>query len=149
MGISTLIYAVLPVLGVIVGVIVGSIFQYFSSKDSEKRKHQQDLRTRAYVDFLRGVVDMKFLPEDKKEEAMAILTDAKSRITVYGSKEVVIAIADFSRGGMKLDTTKEMRSFVAIYQAIRKESLPKNQNISESEMCQLLFDTDCQELNSD
>ena len=149
MEISTLIYAVLPVLGVIVGVIVGSIFQYFLSKDSEKRKHQQDSRTRAYVDFLRGVVDMKFLPEDKKVEAMASLTDAKSRIAVYGGKEVVIAIADYSRGGIKLDTTKKKRSFVAIYQAIRKESLSNNQNISVSKMCQLLFDTECQELNSD
>lgn len=138
----SLIYIVLP----IIGIIVGGSLEYLFLRWAEQRKDRQNLRTQAYVDFLRGVADMKFCPEDKKEETIASLTDAKSRIAVYGGKKVVMAMADFSRGGMELDTTKEMRSFAAIYQAIREESLPKKQSISESDICQLMFDTDCQEL---
>ena len=73
---------------------------------------------------------------------MTLLTDAKARITIYGIKNVINQISDFWREGAILDTPKRKKLFINICQAMRKDSLPKNQKVLDNEMSQLLFGTD-------
>jgi len=54
------------------------------SRSSEQRKHQQDLKTQAYVDFIRSFMDAYF--KGKKEEYMSRVADATARIAIYGHK---------------------------------------------------------------
>ena len=139
---QSIMYAVLP----IVGVLIGATLQYLFSRFSEKQKHQQNLRTQAYVDFLRGVagatIAQRNKDKDKEQEFTILVVDAKARITVYGRKEIIEAIANFWRAGAKVDTQEGKKLFVSICQAMRKESLPPEQQVLNKEISQLIFSED-------
>ena len=138
----SLIYAFLP----LSGLIIGAILQHWLSRRSEERKNQQGLRTQAYVDFLRGVsgvtIAQQMSNSNKEEEFTVVLTDAKARITIYGSKQVIERIANFWRSGARTDNQDGMTLFVDVCQMMRKESLPKGQRVLDKEVSQLLFGTD-------
>ena len=139
---QALIYAVLP----LIGVVIGAVLHHRLSMASEQLKRQEDLRTQAYVDFLHGVVGFVFAKtngdENKAKEFDALLANAKARVTIYGSKEVIQTIASFGRGGADIGSPEGMRSFVGICQAMRKDSLPKKQSVLNKEISQLLFEKD-------
>ena len=147
-----LMYAILPIIGAVVGVVIGGTLEHLSLRYSEERKHQQNLRTQAYVDFFRGVVKLKFAQgsndKNKVQEFLALLTDAKVRISIYGSKEVINAIAEFERAGAEFDTKKGKGLFVNIDHAIRKDTFPKDQQISTNDISQLLFSKDLEGLSN-
>jgi hypothetical protein len=132
-------YAVLPILGI----VIGATLQYLFSRSSEKRKHQQDLRTQTYVDFLQWVgriaIAQRNNDKDKVRELIAFLTDTKLRICVYGSKEVVEKLAEFDRAGATISGPEGINAFINIIQAMRKESLPKDQSVPDGEIYQVLF----------
>ena len=67
---GTLQYIIVGVLP-IVGVVIGATLQYLFSISSEQRKHQQDLKTQAYVDFIRSFMDA-YLKERKKNTCLAL-----------------------------------------------------------------------------
>jgi len=136
---QSLIYAVLPILGV----VVGATLQYLFSRHSEDRKHQQNLRTQTYVDFLQGVgrlaIAQRNNDKGKERELIAFLTDTKARICVYGGKEVIEKIAKFDRVGARTNTSEGINAFIDIIQAMRKDSLPKEQSIPNRAVYQILF----------
>ena len=66
---ETLQYIIVGVLP-IVGVVIGATLQYLFSISSEQRKHQQDLKTQAYVDFIRSFMDAYF--KGKKNTCLAL-----------------------------------------------------------------------------
>ena len=82
------------------------------------------------------------------QEFSALLAGAKVRISIYGSKDVINAIAKFERAGAKIDTQKGKGLFVNIDQAIRKDTFPKDQQISTNDISQLLFSKDLEGLSN-
>ena len=136
----SLMYVVLP----IIGVVIGAALQYWFTKVLEERRRRQNLKTQAYVDFIRSFMDAHF--KGKEEEFISNFADATARIAIYGSKEVVEAIANVKRTVLKYKKEKtpesEFRhSFTAIIQAMRKDNLPK-ESVSDKEISQLLFGKD-------
>lgn len=120
---QSLMYAVVAV----VSVVIGAFLTYIFSRFSEERKHQQNMRTEAYVNFFSaalGRATLKSEDEDKKRESAVLLNDAKIRIAIYGGKEVVPKIAEFCSAGGRTETAEGRKLFVDICQAMRKESLP-------------------------
>jgi hypothetical protein len=91
MNVDTLLTA----LAGIAGVFVGAGVQYWAGKSLEQRKHFQELRSRAYVDFLTAVATIA-QSRGTHAGARTALTDAKVRITVYGTAAVVQALASFA-----------------------------------------------------
>lgn len=136
------ITAILPMIGVLLGAIV----QYRISKSTEDYKQQQSLRTQAYADFLRGTagvgIAQRAANKNKELENLMLMMDAKARICVYGSKPVVDKLADFWRNGATLDTPDHMLDFVRVCQAMRRESLPRDQEVLNREISQLLVGQD-------
>lgn len=139
----SLMYVLLP----IIGVVIGATLQYMFTRVLEERRHQQNLRTQAYVDFIRGFVGAHFAKEkDKEQELISFLSNATTRIGIYGGKEVLEAIANAKRvaANYKKGDVPElefMRSIVTIIQAMREENLPK-ESVSDKEISQLLFGKD-------
>lgn len=138
----SIIYALLPIFGVVIGVLL----QYRFSKAAQETNRLQNLRMQSYVDFVQSIsglaISQKNNDKKKEQEFMILLTDAKARISIYGNKEVIKAIARFWRAGAKIDTPEQMRLFIIICQTIRKDGLLKNQNVPDKEMSQLLFSKD-------
>jgi len=105
------------------GIIAGAALQYVFTRVLEDRRHRRELRTQAYSDYVRGVSDLKHQIIDalgaKEREMYARLTDAKMRVTLYGSKSVIEKMADFERFGGGLHSDAQQEAFVEILIAMR------------------------------
>ena len=126
----------------IVGVLVGAIIQYSLTKRAEQTKHLRELRTSAYVDFIRAVAGIatsgKHNDAARQLEYTILLADAKARIAIYGDTRVVAAAAQFFRGTSALHTPEEMDAFLKIVAAMRSSAAGKLA-LPEADLSQLLF----------
>lgn len=129
-----------------IGVLLGAFLQYWFSKSSEGRKHQINLRTQAYVDFLRAVagraIAQKSDDKDKEKENRMLMADSKVRISVYGSKKVIESLSNFIKAGEKFSTPEGIESFTSLIQTIRQESLKQKITVIDNELSILLFGLD-------
>ena len=131
----------------VVGIIIGAFLQYKFGNIAESSKQYQNLKIQAYVDFIKsaaGIAIAQKLKDPKREsDALTLMADAKTRITVYGSGEVVDLMADFFRNYGSLDSPEAFRSFVSIVQKMRAESINRKElMVNESDMNLLLFGRD-------
>lgn len=132
-GLPTALAVALP----LVGIVVGAILQYFFSHFTERRKELRKLRSEAYVDYLRSVSESPRLPAGDAtalREFLVKLTEAKTRLCVYGSAKVIDALADIEAGGAKIATPEQVALFLRIVQVMREDSAadrrtPKVENL--------------------
>ncbi len=110
--------AVLP----LVGVVVGATMQHLFSRAAESRKQLQLLQSQCYVDYLRAVTKAKHaVSADANRSAVAEMTDAKARMAVYGSADVIATLARFEEVGAVLESPKALEAFVAVVGAMRQK----------------------------
>lgn len=140
------------ILGAIVSastLILGAIITYAFSRKGEYEKKKGDLKIQSYLDFLRGASGIAANQKKSKDETepMILLLDAKARISIYGTGNVIKAIADFWRHGATLDSPENMKRFIYIIQVMRKENFKtKKVNVKDDEISQLLFSIDIDQL---
>ncbi|MFH1642850.1 MAG: hypothetical protein ABIC04_08195 [Nanoarchaeota archaeon] len=127
-----------------VGVIIGAILQHIFSSRSSSEKHLKELETQAYIDFIKAAARINSAQREKnvqkEEEHAKLMLDAKTRICVYGEKDVVSSMANFWREGAKLTNPSEMKKFIEIIKSIRKAN--KIKEIEDKNISQLLFSLD-------
>jgi len=131
----------------VVGIIIGAFLQYKFGNISESSKQYQNLKIQAYVDFIKsaaGIAIAQKSNDPKREsDALTLMADAKTRIAVYGSREVVYLMADFFRNYGSFDSPEACRSFVSIVQKMRAESINRKElMVNESDINLLLFSHD-------
>ena len=130
----------------IVGVILGAGIQYVFTSRVENKKHFQQLRTSAYVDFLKSTagtaISQKKQDPEGETAAIALMTDAKSRIAIYGSPEVAAAVADFFRHHGALTTPESFAAFVDIVAVMRADTPNVDATVSRSDIGQLVVGAD-------
>jgi len=119
--------AILPV----IGVVLGAFLQYWFSKNAERDRHVETLRAEAYADYLRAVAAAAHLQSDGDlVSARRSAADAKTRIAVYGSAEVMSALARFEESGARLNSDVSVAAFVSLVSAMRtKQHAISQQNI--------------------
>jgi hypothetical protein len=108
--------ALLPV----IGIVIGAALQSWLSRSAERDKHLDVLRAESYSDYLRAVASAAHLTSD--EDLVAALrsaADAKTRIIIYGSVEVVGALARYEEAGAVLSTERSVAAFIALVSAMR------------------------------
>jgi len=104
----------------ILGIVVGASLQYLFSRFLEERKHKRLLQTEAYADFLRSVAEATHLDSSVNEgQVHARIADARARIGLYGSPDVVRLLAEFERAGNAIISKEQHESFVLLIQAMR------------------------------
>jgi hypothetical protein len=105
---------------------LGSIIGAYLTLRINRSKHLQELRSAAYVDFLRGfamvVIAQQSEQADAEREGFAIVTDAKARIGIYGSAEVVRALSEFASRGTQTQTPEGRHALARMCELMRKES---------------------------
>jgi hypothetical protein len=110
---------VLPLLGV----VIGATMQYWLSRSAESRKQLQLLQSQCYVDYLRAVTKAAHANSpDAARQANAEAADAKARLAVYGTSDVIAALARFEETGAILDNQQTRAAFVALVGAMRQKS---------------------------
>jgi len=109
--------AVLP----LIGVAVGAILQHWLSRSAEERKQLQLLRSQAHVDYLRAVARAAHAhSSDAQRAAKADAADAKARIAVYATADVVQALARFEAAGPTLTNPRSNHCFLALVSTMRE-----------------------------
>ena len=121
--------AVLP----LIGVAVGAILQHWLSRSAEERKQLQLLRSQAHVDYLRAVARAAHAhSSDAQRAAKADAADAKARIAVYATADVVQALARFEAAGPTLTNPRSNQCFLALVSKCEKPSAKPMQKICGS-----------------
>lgn len=116
---SDWVVAALPLLGV----IIGAALQSRLGRSAEREKHVEGLRAQAYADYLRSVAAAAHLRSDEDlRDAHRDAADAKARIAVYGSNEVISALARFEESGAALGSAGSRTAFVALVTRMRSTS---------------------------
>jgi len=103
---------------------------------AERAKHNDELRSKAYADYLGAVAAAAHLRSDEDErDAMRAAADAKARIAVYGSSDVVDALARFEEAGGTLADDVAQAAFVSLVSAMR----PKRDAVAGRSLSLLLL----------
>jgi len=120
--------AILPLLGV----VIGATLQYWLSRSAESRKQLQLLQSQSYVDYLRAVTKAAYASSsDATRSAMAEAMDAKARLAVYGTSQVIAALARFEEAGPNLIGPQAHVAFVVLVGAMRQtDSAAKADDLS-------------------
>jgi hypothetical protein len=88
------------------------------------------MRTQAYVDLIKGVAGAAIAQQNndtqRNIENQALVTDARARIAIYGSKSAVSHLARIIRAGFVLNTPERMKDFLYFCQMIRSETFQTN-----------------------
>lgn len=111
----------------ILGLVVGAVLQFFFSKHLDNKKHQRDLRAKAYADYLQCVSEQATLGHQQqsteRQQLWARIADAKCRISLYGAPAVMAAFAKFERMGAAINSEEQRRAFVDMVLAMRQDAL--------------------------
>lgn len=121
------------ILGSAVTIAISAFLGYKLGLKSEGFKKYQDLKSQAYVDFTNAVTGIANSQKDhdskKETEFRQQLTDAKMRIAIFGSKDVIESTAYFFRKYGKLDSKEGCNSFLDIIRKIARNRLIAQQII--------------------
>lgn len=126
--------AILP----LIGVVLGAGLQFLLTRATAREQQAGTLRSQAYADYLRAVAAAGHLRSDEDlRNAHRDAADAKARIAVYGTVDVIKALARFEKTGAVLSDGSASCAFVSLVSAMR----PKSRYVSESELELILLGT--------
>jgi hypothetical protein len=129
------------VLFILLGTILGAGLSYVSGHDLNRLQFLRGTQRDAYVDFLRAQVLLD-LGKNSAEYATNTV-DARKRIAIYGSSDVVEALAKYYRNhANRPDCGREKEKLhddATIYLNMRQDLVPFWQQVSEADMMMLLF----------
>ncbi|PCJ43634.1 MAG: hypothetical protein COA71_01815 [SAR86 cluster bacterium] len=108
------------------GVVIGASLQYFFTRHIESQRHVRDLRSKAYMDYLKCVCEQaQFRPKigtQEQKELFSRTGDAKARICLYGSKQAVSAFSSFEELGAGMVSKEQREAFTAMVSIMRTDS---------------------------
>ncbi len=110
----------------IFGLVIGATLQYLFTRHHENQRYLRELRTQTYLDYLKGVADMAHLNDpigSQERDATARVADAKARICLYGSRDVIGAFAVFEKLGATVQSSPQREAFVGMILAMRRDSV--------------------------
>jgi hypothetical protein len=107
------------------GVVASALIQYYLGRESEKNKKTLEIRSQAYLDFLNIMSELASSAKHKKErdlEQLKKLTQAKSRIVLIGSNNVVKEVRNFfNKFNGTLSSDESLDAFSRIVSAMRSD----------------------------
>ena len=124
-------------------VLITAFLTYIFTKTGDRRRHYQDLRTTAYVDFVKSAagiaIAQNYNDHPKILESTILMVDAKTRISIYGSKRVISALSDFFERHGNLDNRIAYTAFINIVEAMRAETPNSMEAVDHEQLGNLLF----------
>ena len=108
------------------GIIIGASLQYLFTRHIESQRHQRDLRSKAYMDYLKCVCEQAQFryKENTKERAelFSRTADSKARICLYGSDKAITAFSTFEKLGASMNTSEQRLTFTNMVSIMRNDS---------------------------
>lgn len=126
----------------LVGLVMGAALQFLFSRYLDTKKHQRELRARAYADFLQCVSEhANFGHQQQSAEGRQLAAktaDAKCRISLYGAPAVISVFAKFERLGATMNTEEQCLAFTAMVAAMREDTLGDS-SVKQADLTAVLF----------
>jgi hypothetical protein len=105
----------------LIGVVLGAGLQFLLTRANAREQQTATLRSQAYADYLRAVAAASHLRSDEDlRDAHRDAADAKARIAVYGTVDVIRALARFEESGAVLSDGPASRAFVSLVSSMRR-----------------------------
>ena len=101
--------------------------QFLFTRHLDKKKHQRDLRSKSYADYLQCVSEHANLGHQisstEGRQLGAKTADAKCRISLYGAPAVISTFSKFERLGATMNTSEQRYAFTDMVAAMRQDTL--------------------------
>lgn len=111
----------------LIGLVVGAVLQFLFARHLDNKKHQRDLRSKAYADYLQCVSEHANLGHQRSStegrQLRAKTADAKCRISLYGAPTVISTFSKFERLGATMNTSEQRVAFTDMVAAMRQDTL--------------------------
>ena len=112
------------------GVVIGASLQYFFTRHIDNQRHHRELKSRAYMDYLKCVCDQASLRPSygskEQKEIFARTGDAKARICLHGSDKAISAFSQFEILGASMNTQEQRDAFTNMVAIMRLDSGSKS-----------------------
>jgi hypothetical protein len=124
----------------LIGLVVGATLQFALSRVGESTKAKSALRVQAYVDYIACLTDSTYLREsERKAEVLSRAANAKTRISIYGTADVISALAEFEKTGAEIRTKEQQMAILTLISTMRAESVGKQHDVSNEDLGLMLL----------
>jgi hypothetical protein len=108
------------------GIVIGASLQYIFTRHIENQRHRRELRSKAYMDYLKCVCEQaqfRFKENTKdRAELYSRTADSKARICLYGSVKSIHAFSMFEKLGASMNTAEQREAFTNMVSIMRHDS---------------------------
>jgi hypothetical protein len=132
----------------IIAGFAGAFLQARLSRKNQEKNRIVELKNKAYVDFLTGVSGIALSQrqragnKEKEHDALVKLTNAKSKICIYGESDVIKKLATFAKNDSNLQTESGKLSFTKLYLSMRNSIGMYTNDLDSSDISVILFGVD-------
>jgi hypothetical protein len=131
-----LLIAIFGLIAAGLGAVVHSLFQRWQNKDDSLRSQKIE----SYASYFNGVAQLSHaLTKEEVAQANAIIAEARGRIALYGSPEVIEAMTRAFRCGPIRDEDEAIHA--AMIRAMRNDADLASGHPSEQALFEMLFGT--------
>ncbi|TGX56266.1 hypothetical protein E5A73_04050 [Sphingomonas gei] len=117
--------------------IAGAFLQAIVSRRSEYIKVGRQARYDAYADYFKGIAQLSHGSD--LSSAHALIADARGRIALYGSKEVVVAMSKAFEHGPDIQSVEAREDLSSMLAAMRADVLWIDPAVPKPALVSLLF----------
>lgn len=121
----------------LLGVAIGAGLQYASSRALEGRKQLTLQKSSAYVDFFKAIAHIA--KHGPSGALLASAAEAKVRICIYGSPEVIRILRGVEASGPVLVSPESQATISKLLKEMRKDSGMNCNGIAETDLESIVF----------
>ena len=133
---ESLLIAIFGLLAAGLGAVIHSLFQRWQMKDN----HVRSQKIESYASYFNGVAQISHaLTKEELARGNAIVAEARGRIALYGSPEVIEAMTKAFRCGPIRDEDSAIHA--ALIRAMRTDANLASGHPSEQALFEMLFGT--------
>lgn len=124
---------IVPIFGALIAAALG----YVSGRLLETRKQLILQKGQAYADYLKALATAA--TDHKSSTAIVLAADAKTRVCIYGSPQVIKELSSFERAGAKIVDAESRRVVARLLVSMRDDMGVSGKPIEETDLHYVLF----------
>lgn len=120
------------------GILAGGLLQFWMARHTSREAKYMESKLNAYVDYINSVGKVAFAADSERGKALEQVATAKTRMCVFGDKEVMEVAAEFERSSRDLSNADAQSAFIALVQVMRAHGVAVG-GVADVELHTLLF----------
>jgi hypothetical protein len=119
---------------------IGAYLNYLFTKKAEARRNLENLRTQAYLDYLKTATELMLGNKDGtlESELVTRMYESTLRICLYGTREVIQMMAQMEKSRNETQG-KDVVPFLELCTAMRRSSATTGKSASNDDLERILF----------